>query len=736
MRRLILHSTLCLALAASAEAQTPAHPKPSPKPAAPAAQPAAAPAAEAETTGSLFDVTPKEFIIGGRFSSIDGDPARFQRYQDYRDGLLFTGARYLREHPDGKYTFNALADNVGYRDQRYGASYDRVGRFSVSGLWDQIPQFYSVDTKTPYLRGGTDLTLDDATQRSIQNAQANLNAYVPISPQFDLKESRDIGRFDFRATPTERLDLIANFTTQKHRGELPWGASFGFSNDVEVPLPYDSRTNDFSIGAEWTNRRSMMRVAYQGSWFDNLDDTLIWDSPLRLTDQTSGGTNPGRGQMALWPTNSANTVSVGGYTKLAKRTQLTGFLSYGVWSNDSALLPFTINTSPGLPALALPRDTTDASANVVSMNLNLVSRDVEDWRFSARVRHYGYDNQMPHTAIPQFINYDTSVKASPTGGPENYAHSRTNFDAEATYTGLQQVGLTAGYSHNAGSYDFRIFEGSGEDVLRFSADATGSQWLTFRATWELSSKTGSGLDEELLTTIGEQPALRHYDLANRGRDKFTGQVDIVPNDFWTFSVSAGLGKDDYDESYFGLQESTFKTMSLSADYRQPNGFGGGASYNFERYTGLQTSRSSSPDATFNDPNRDWTTDSKERVHYFSLYATPPRFGRNTEARLAYDWSDARGDYLYGVVPGGPLPQPSQLPEVFNKLQQFHLDVRHRLNDKLSATFSYLYEPFRVYDFAFDPSVVNGIAQPSSLVMGYVYRPYTAHSVVVGLKYFW
>jgi hypothetical protein len=27
-------------------------------------------------------------------------------------------------------------------------------------------------------------------------------------------------------------------------------------------------------------------------------------------------------------------------------------------------------------------------------------------------------------------------------------------------------------------------------------------------------------------------------------------------------------------------------------------------------------------------------------------------------------------------------------------------------------------------------------QPSSLVMGYVYRPYTAHSVVFGLKYVW
>ena len=127
---------------------------------------------------------------------------------------------------------------------------------------------------------------------------------------------------------------------QRHVGELPWGASFGFSNDVEVALPYDSRTNDFNLGAEWTNNRSMLRVAYTGSWFDNLDDTLVWDSPLRLTDSTSA---PGRGRMALWPSNSAQTVSAAGYSKFAHRTQLTGFVSFGSWSNDEPLQPFTIN---------------------------------------------------------------------------------------------------------------------------------------------------------------------------------------------------------------------------------------------------------------------------------------------------------------------------------------------------------------------------------------------------------
>ena len=152
------------------------------------------------------------------------------------------------------------------------------------------------------------------------------------------------------ATPTPRVDVTAAFTTTRHVGELPWGSSFGFSNDVEVALPYDSRTNDFTVGAEWNNTRNMFRVAYTGSWFDNLDDTLIWDSPLRLTDTTSA---PGRGRMALWPSNSAQTVSAGGHAKFAQRTQLTGFISFGSWSNDEPLQPFTIN--PTLPQFTLPR---------------------------------------------------------------------------------------------------------------------------------------------------------------------------------------------------------------------------------------------------------------------------------------------------------------------------------------------------------------------------------------------
>ena len=697
----------------------------------PVQQPAATPAATEEASGSLFAVTDREFFIGGRFSSIDGDPARFQRYQDMRDGLLFSGIRYAFAQPDGNYTFNARANNVGFRDQEYFFDYNRSGKLSVTGGYQQIPQFYSVDTKTPYARGSTTLTLDDAVQ-STANTANNLNPYVPVAQQFDLRERRDVGRVNMTASPTPSLDLTASFVTQNHSGELPYGASFGFSNDVEIPLPYESRANDFTIGTEWMNAKSMFRVGYAGSWFENTADPVIWDSPLGLND-VSG--DPGRGRMSMWPSNSAQTFSFGGYHKLARKTQVTGFFSYGTRSNDEPLQPFTINSA--LPVIPLPRPTADASAHVFSTNLNLTSRPVDDWRFAARFRNYTYSNQMPATSITNYNNSDAGASTTPTGGPDLYAHDRTTFDADATWSKTGPLALTFGYSHNANGYDARIFQSSGENVFRVSADAVGTSWASFRVVYEVGSRSGSGLDEQALLDIAEHPEMRHYDLADRTRNRFMGQVDFVPNDVWMFSLSGGILHDDFSETFFGLQESKGTTFSVGADYQVPSGLGFGATYNYEQYTGFQQSHEGdSSDAQFNDPLRNWTSDAKETVHYFSIYATPPRIGRNTEVRLSYDFSDARANNVYAIPVGSPITTPNQLPEVFNKLQQFHLDARHRLTKNLAASFTYLYEPFRVYDYAFDPSVVNGIAQPSSLVLGYVYRPYTAHAVNFGIRYFW
>src|SRR5688572_31206289 len=97
-----------------------------------AAPPAAADALLAEDSLSLFTPRWNMFELSGRVSSVDGDPARWQRYQDLRDGLLFTEVRALQETAD--WNGSVTADNVGWRDQRFSGNYERIGVFRVSGL--------------------------------------------------------------------------------------------------------------------------------------------------------------------------------------------------------------------------------------------------------------------------------------------------------------------------------------------------------------------------------------------------------------------------------------------------------------------------------------------------------------------------------------------------------------------------------------------------------------------------
>ena len=429
------------------------------------------------------------------------------------------------------------------------------------------------------------------------------------------------------------------------------------------------------------------------------------------------------------------TISAAGYAKFAKRTQLTGSLALGWANNNEPLLPFTVNAA--LPQFPLPRETADASATTVATTISLVSRPDNDWRFSTRFRRYDYNNDLPDTPIHEIISYDTSVGESTTGGPLPYAHTRNTFDADATWSGLGSLAFTLGYTNNSSDYEFRIFESTSEHVLNLSADSAGFGWVNFRARYEYGDRSGSGLDEASLIQIHEQPAMRHYDVADRTRNRIIGQIDMVPTEALILSLSGGFGKDEFGDSYFGLQDARFRNVTLSADYEVATAWSWAAATT-TRSTRASSSRGLRVRARQElDPNRDWRVDSQERVHYYSLYVTPPPLFENTEMRFSYEYAHSRGNYFYEVGPALETATfPAQLPETFNKLQDLRLDVRHRISRRLVATLSYVYEPSRIFDFAFDPSVINSIVQPSSLVLGYTYRPYTTHSGVFGIQYFW
>ena len=253
---------------------------------------------------------------------------------------------------------------------------------------------------------------------------------------------------------------------------------------------------------------------------------------------TTPPARPARGRMSLWPSNSAQTISFGGYTKLAHKTQVTGFFSYGLWSNDEPLQPFTINSA--LPTIALPRANADAEAHVFSTNLNLTSHPTTDWRFGARFRNYTYANQMPATSITQYVNYDSSVVDDPDRRSRSLRprpdHVRRRRDVERDEAARADRRLHA-QRQRLRRADLPV-ERRGRVPRVGRRGGILLDHLPRRNT-RSAAAPDRAWTRQALTDIGEHPEMRHYDLADRTRNRFTGQIDIVPSDAWMFSVSGG-----------------------------------------------------------------------------------------------------------------------------------------------------------------------------------------------------
>lgn len=56
--------------------------------------------------------------------------------------------------------------------------------------------------------------------------------------------------------------------------------------------------------------------------------------------------------------------------------------------------------------------------------------------------------------------------------------------------------------------------------------------------------------------------------------------------------------------------------------------------------------------------------------------------------------------------------------------------------RTAAGVVYWFDKYKVEDFARSPATITGISMPSGLLLGYLWRPYTANTVWARLSYFW
>jgi MtrB/PioB family decaheme-associated outer membrane protein len=700
-------------------------------------------------SGRLFG----DVDFGGRFTTIDGDEARYQRYRDLRDGPFARNLSFNRRTAD--WTVAASATNIGYRDQRYQAELTNVGKLRVSLLWDQVPLFISRDTRTLYAQVQPGVfRLEDAMQANNQAGLTTIRNYVDQAVRFDTRTRRDIGAFDVVLTASPALDLAANVTTTTREGAIPYGAPFGFSNLVELPVPIDQRTTDAKTSIEWASQRGMVSVGWDGSWFDNRIETLIWDNPLKIADSPSyssayiDGRGPAQARMALWPSNTQQFVHATGSVVTPGRGRLLAYVAIGENRQNADLLPHTINAL--IPDIPLERPTAEAEVRNTLFNVQYTARPIRQFAVSAKYRYADLDNRTPHFETFGRVRFDGAYDdAANSPEPEAYSVRRQTFDVDGTLSAVRFASLKVGYTNQVVDRTFRIFRETTENTFRLSVDSIGNPYFTVRALFEDGSREGDSFDEHLLEHFAEQPGMRHYDVSNRERRRGTLMVTAHPTAVFGFSASAGLGRDEYPEAEFGLQSYDTNQYAVGVDVIPNDRVGFNVVYAWEDYASLTRSRTAAPapDPQFFDPRRNWFMDYDGKVTNVDATLDLAGVAPRTNLRFNVNWADATDRYTFVRTADTVLPAPSQLDPVVNEILRGAVDLDHRLSTQIRVGASYWYENYKTQDFALGPTTISDIALPAiqpgappvatnSLLMGYLYRPYTAHTAMLRLTYLW
>jgi hypothetical protein len=411
--------------------------------------------------------------------------------------------------------------------------------------------------------------------------------------------------------------------------------------------------------------------------------------------------------------------------KLASRTTLNGTLQFTSQTQDDDLIDWTINPlidSPtvhsAFPHLAqLPRPTAEAEAQGINALINLSSRPFRRGTFTVRYRYNERDVQTPIFDATEYVRFDAVPEEIEHGTTAQYDTSRNIFDANFALTPVPWGTLRLGYGYEGVNRSGRGFADVGENILRATFDTYTSQYVTFRASYDMGWRRGEGFVETGVDYEegpgGTQPTLRYYDESDRDRRRASLLVSVMPRDTYDVWVQFGGGWDEYmsDDSVpverpgelFGLQKASSTSWNFGFNYHPTEMVTLGANYGHDTYSSLQESRNANPppDPTWTDPARNWTLDNDDGVNTFGLFMDLLRPFRNTDIRFSYDLSDSNNAFVHGGPRIDSLTAANQfipLPDVTNTWQRASVDVQYFLNSRTGIGVGWYFEDLEVIDF--------------------------------------
>lgn len=565
----------------------------------------------------LYQTDGQDFLVvelGALIHDDNEEAAHYREYADWDDGLLVSNFSFATTYGSGVYLSGA-GGSVARDDQFYSIMASRVGAYKVQAFYQKTPHVFVNDATFLYQGAGSDnLTLPDALVPG-NNSTSEISQALVGASKASVKLTREKTGIKIQYYPSANLELFANYAIESREGSRPFGGSFAppfysngiFGGVVETVEPVDYLTHDTNLGVIFTGARSMVNLAYTGSFFRNGNTSLTWENPF-----TNGGPSSfvvERGRFALYPDNDYHQLQLDLSRILHNRTQLTGSITWSTMRQDESLLPPTINqgfSDDGIDldlwntTAALSRSNSDAKIDSLSVNVSLYLPINSRLNLTFRTRIYDEDNDTEYTAFNPLtgqFGYITEDGAR-TGNvftpgtanlPVHYRSiplekSEQLFEVEARLRAWRTTNLSLTAHQKKNDYRGREIDGSDETGAKLKVTIRALSIINIRLSYAINERHIDDYDpfpyDEYYTTSRSgyasflpdgSPAhtlaqMRKFDLAARREQVFNGRVNILVSSSMDLAISVIRRSNDYDSDY-GLRERNTTTLNVDWSFQ-------------------------------------------------------------------------------------------------------------------------------------------------------------------------
>jgi MtrB/PioB family decaheme-associated outer membrane protein len=638
----------------------------------------------------------KEFTIGAWY--LDDDSDRYGKYS----GLTDKGAYALfdfkvEKRPDPKSSdttrWRVQGWRLGLDSRRVEFDFRQQGTQRFQADYREIPNHRFSDGQTPYrkqsagvwnLASGWEVDPRSSTTSGFLNLQESL-----VDLRVDTKRRRLDLAYDRKLGAAWNLDI--DYMHEKKKGERTLGSIFGtnFANPrgVILPAPVDWSTDIVEAMIGYQTSRLQFSFGVLASFFNNHDDTLIFQNPFGDNGSWADGVQypESKGRFALAPDNSYVQFRANGAVNFGSATRLTADLSFGKMKQDDALLPYTINPDLVIDT-PVPLTSLDAKINTKMFNVRLTSRLARRLGLAVNYHYDDRNNKTPREVYP-YISADSEDQRDFDDGRINrpYSYTRHRADAIMTYRFAKAARLKAGIDYSDYSRDYQEVEDSNEWAWLAGVSFRGWSMASLTFDYRNSDRDVSEyignvplIESHLPGTVDEDdfdnhPLLRKYFLTDRERDEYRFRADFFPNSEFNLGLMSSYYKDDYDDGYFGLNEAKIKTWTIDAGLYPLENLALTAFYTYEKYDTSQSSRSWANSSSAEDPENDWFADTDDKVNTYNIALTFTDIGAEkgwTGVEFGMDYTYSKTKSMIDVVAISDETAP--VPDLLSKMQTFSL----------------------------------------------------------------